>query len=237
MKKVIPIGIFFLLLAALHVQAQNAVEDFQHINLAYQNHTRLRMEVEYKVYKNASTQEPLQVELGELLRMDGNSYHKIGKVETIATPDYQLVIDHNNKILVLANGAKAATMPGNEMAEQLSKILAYCENVQFEELNKQLGRYDLHLPAGEYSRIEVEFDRKNFLIHRMVLYYREAQELQDEEDSVAEKPRVEMHYRNINTKASIPRHRFSYAPFLSKENQEYHLKKEYQQYQFVNQLH
>ena len=209
-----------LLLIAANGQSQIAKEDFAAINKAYVTNSHLSMKVKYELYKNKTVNEVFQVETGEIKRNGNNKNTRIGNMETIENEKYRLIVDHEDKNISLLG---IITLPGVAVQKEdlylvnLEKMLAVCSKVEFKEENNDQNSYRLQLPMEEYDEIKITYNKKTFFIEKMILYYQEAQNL-EERGGLKEPPRMEISYYDFNMDPRFTEADFTYHRFLEKRN-------------------
>ena len=230
------VGCCLVLIIPFISSAQNLAEDLQRMDQAYADAEQLTMQVSYEVFRNATAQEPIQVEKGQIVRRGNQSYQKIGAVETITTAEYQLVADHTHQAVILAAGVNTPTSAGTLSVEQLQTLLQLCDSVEYKAIDPQHMQYTLLIPSSEYQKITITLDRQHYWIKKMVLHYRHGRKFTDAAGA-PEAPRLEMTFGNISTRKKVPQDTFAYQNFLDKSHNRYTLNKTYQHYQLINQLH
>lgn len=225
------------------VTAQKAPEDFKKINLTYQENSTFSMEVDYKVYKNWVTETVLQSEKGMVKNANNKSYFKIGKVENIKTPTYQLIADHEDKNIAImsiyGDSPEAINVEGDAFLFNLKKLFKMCEKVIFKKVNSEQNSYEIIFPKGfsEYEKVKIYYNQATYFIEKMVLYYGLKQNLEDPDDEEnLEKPRIEMTYSNINTNPSFTKNTFSYSKYVIKKGDSVILRENYKGYTLTDKL-
>jgi outer membrane lipoprotein-sorting protein len=228
---------FFLIVISivLNARAQSAKEDLDRVNQTYKALSSYAAELEYVAYQSSTSKEPVQIEKGEV-KMKGRSfYHKIGSIEVIRNKEYVLTVDHDEKSITKLDAVKESS--GTPfMNIDLEKVLKLCTSVNYYEPAKGSAGYSLVFPSTEYSSVKIEFNRKTYLIEKMILFYLSPSDLSGKGEETAEKPRMEISFKNIVLNKDIPSSAFTYEKFIiSLGNNKYICTQNYKNYSFNNQ--
>ena len=81
--------------------AQVSKEDFAKINKVYISHPQLYFKAKYDLYKNQNIKETFESEMGETKRNGNLLYTKIGKIESIHSEKYNVIVDNEDKTISL----------------------------------------------------------------------------------------------------------------------------------------
>lgn len=233
---------FLLLILAIVssglVCAQNIEEDLGKINEQY-NLKSLAMDIQYEVYPNHTTLTSIQTETGKVRKEGNKLYYRIGPVETLNTDDYNLVVNHDEKLIALlpVKQAEKVEVPGF-IPENVNKLLATCENVAFEVIGKTIHAYHLECSLSEYSKISLIFNNKTFLLEKLKLYYRHSlpEEETDRQAESTEPVRMEITYKNIETKPDFSDNTFNYEKFVTEDGGVYRVNEGYSEYRLISQM-
>ena len=221
----------FLLIGSLDVVAQQsqASQDFERINATYAKLTELKTNVAYVLYPNHAATIPFQQEKASLWISGKNSLYKIGAVETLHTPEYTILIDHDEAQLIVQPTGPGRPDPLTGI--ELDSLLSYCSELSMqEEANSRT--YTLSLPFGELERIQIRFDRSTYLMEKVILYYRQTEEM--EEGLPAEKPRLEINYLSQENRARFAKDAFSIYQYIQHDGTQFQPITLYQSYQFID---
>lgn len=226
------IQIFFVgLIICVQCIAQNAKEDFLKINKAYLNRS-LSMKVHYEVFKKWEDNVPLEKEEGEIKTNGIYKYTKTGNIETVQNKDYYVIVDHEDKQISLLGTMGQEPKPDERLIMiNLDSAIQSCTQVEFHKENKQQNSYTLVFPISEYQKVKIIFNKNTFLIEKMILHYREAEEYDDDSKFP---PRLEITYYDIDTNPTFAEDTFTSNRFLKKENKKYYCRDEYKGYKLTN---
>ncbi|GAL85763.1 hypothetical protein MYP_2992 [Sporocytophaga myxococcoides] len=229
--------LFFLMMVfiTLRAMAQSAREDLDRVNQTYKTLSSYSADLEYVAYQSYTSKVPVQTEKGEV-KMKGNSfYHKIGSMEVIRNKEYVLTVDHDDKSVTKLDAVKESS--GTPfMNIDLEKVFKLCTSADYYEPAKGSAGYSLVFPSTEYSSVKIEYNRKTNLIEKMILFYLSPSDLSGKGEENAEKPRMEISFKNALLNKDIPSSFFTYEKFIiSLGNNKYMCTKDYKNYSFNNQ--
>ena len=215
-------------------------DDLVKINSHYDNIAVMAMQMDYHVYSSWSSLVPIQTENGELKKKGTSTYTKIGAIESLNTLYYNVIVDNEIKSIAIMPVLRSGESAGNigSVTPDLSKILDKCKSVELDEIGSEQKKYTLTMPEGgfEYSKLEITYNSKSYLIDMLVMFYRVAQNLEGDDDGIKETPRIEITYHNYKTKLDFTPATFTYERFLNKKGNEYFCKKQYSSYELINQM-
>ncbi|MBO9702033.1 MAG: hypothetical protein J7604_17630 [Sporocytophaga sp.] len=229
--------LFFLIVItiALNVRAQSAKEDLDRVNKTYQALSSYTAILEYAAYQSYTSKESVQIEKGEVKMKGSSFYHKIGSIEVIRNKEYVLTVDHDEKSITKLDAVKESNgMPF--MNVDLEKVLKLCTSSKYYEPAKGSAGYSLVFPSTEYSSVKIEFNKKTNMIEKMILFYLSPSDLSGKGEEMAEKPRMEISFKNIVLNKDIPSSVFTYEKFIiSLGSNKYMCTQGYKNYSFNNQ--
>ncbi|OFY66094.1 MAG: hypothetical protein A3H98_11870 [Bacteroidetes bacterium RIFCSPLOWO2_02_FULL_36_8] len=176
----------------------------------------------------------MQVEKGEFMKDGDNYYSKIGSLEIINRPGYFFSINHKEKTIYLTNNSRKNFDPAL-FAMNLEKTIAVCSEIKFKELNKTQNQYVLVYPSQEYKKVEIVYNKKTFMIEKIVFYYFAPLPPSEIDKPQSDKPpRLELACKNINLNPAIPQNKINYYSFLTEEKGKITPLEMYKDYSFYN---
>ncbi len=211
---------FFLpvfLIVANTLFSQNAKEDFEKMNKAF-DVKALSMKIRYDLYKNKDTKILFQKEVAELKQSGNLKWMKIGKMETLETDKYSLLIDHGAKEISLLGKSlnQQNEKNSNPFKMNLDSLLKICEKVEFKNENENQNSYELVFPNSEYNKVKVVYNKKTFFIEKLIMYYDEKRKLDENKKEEKEAPRMEILCSEINTNPSFSDTDFTSDKYIEK---------------------
>lgn len=217
------------------VHAQNLKEDFVRVNQVYEKNKQLFFQTEYRAFKSTEEDKPLHIEIGMFYRNNDLNYQKIGAIESIKTKDYYLMVDHEESRMAILNSVsfKNEVQTPLEMLQE-ANLLDYCEVIAFQKEEEGQTSYLIKPSISEYESIKIILNSKTFFIEKLILFYKNEQDLED--DGLLAKPRLEIIFKDINTNPDFPTEIFTYNNFLTRERGKLSCKSQYSHYTLENHL-
>lgn len=235
--------ILFLLILTLGKisMAQTAKDDFAKINDTYAGFKQLSIKIKYELFQNKQTKAPYQTLFGEFKKDGSKTYSVIGPVESVDNEDYLVIVDNEDKSISLLGKSKGSEKIKEDSKNELylvnmQKLLSMCTKISFKQENEQHSSYMLELDDVQYEKIKITFNRKTFLIEKMVFFYNETENLDGKEDGKKEAPRMEVSYYELNQKPLLSAAVFTYNKFLEKSSNDFKCKEPYKGYEINNHL-
>lgn len=154
--------------------AQNAREDFIRINEAYLKAGPVSMDIRYALYNEVSDKKPAHELKGTLKAKGSMKYYHVNNTETIDNEQFQLVVNHAEKRMSMRGkyGVQATASGGLSLVDLqfLDSAISRSRKITY---NKGMGTacYTIVFADGVYKEARIEFDRKNYFIHKLVFIY------------------------------------------------------------------
>lgn len=208
---------------------ENIEADLLNINQAYQINQHYSMEIVYKVFPTHESETPIQVEKG-IIKKDGYKYYsKIGQIETLKTLEEIIVIDNESKYILLSDRHLNDDSDANDLLQMdLSKLLNDYASSKKYAINSLQQVYEINPDLGEYKKIKLFYNTKNYFIEKLELYYNHS--IDDAEENSGKLPMLEITYNDINLKPVFAGNELSANKYIM-NNQ---LVSAYEGYQFIN---
>ncbi len=218
------------LMLAFPALAQNIKQDMLAINKACHQQNNVSVGFSYTLYKDDKSKEAIDVVQGEIKRLGENLHYKLADMEIIRNEKYNLIIDHQSKLISLSEH-NTRLFDWNEGLyfgnfEQYMKLY---EKSTFSSQGNT-ATYDLQLKTGQFARIQITYNKQNYLMTKVVLYYREAQDISRDQRGEKTKPRLEINYTSTDVKAKLEAENFSELNYLDKNGKNYSCKAAYKTY-------
>lgn len=228
---------FFIWIVVMNANSQNVKQDVLKINEAYSKFNDLSMSIIYNVYANASSSVPAESETGSFKQHGSLRYSRIKEIESLQNKEYLVVVDNEEKVIVVGNPVKFN--PKKITMLDLDTAFAKCSSVKFIDNSISQNGYKLMFKptiVSEFDAIDLYFNKKSFLVEKMVFYYREKIKINEaDENSVKEKPKLEVIFSNMNFKTEPDINFFSEGRFIEKKKGKYFPVSAYNQYNLIDQ--
>ncbi|OFY82814.1 MAG: hypothetical protein A3F72_01645 [Bacteroidetes bacterium RIFCSPLOWO2_12_FULL_35_15] len=207
----------------LNVYSQNAKQDMIKINEAYSKFNDLAMNITYNLYPNYTATSPVETETGSFKQHESLRYSKLKGIESLQNKEYLVVVDNEEKLIVVSNPVKFN--PGKITMVDLDKAFTNCSSIQFIDNKSALSGYKLTFKetiVSEFDAIDLYFNKKTFLVEKIVFYYREKIRVNEyDESSPKEKPKLEIVFSNMDFKTISDLTFFSENRFIEKRKGKY----------------
>ena len=224
-----------LISSAGNPAVEKAKEEFNQVNKTY-SAEKYSVQMVYKYYYEYNSTSPGETQTGIYYKNGNESYSKIMGIETIRNKKMSLVIQNEEKIIVVSNPVK----DNGVMMISLDTLIMICESFDRTELPDNQIKYELKFKSGiafEYTKMEVFINKNNFCINKLIFYYAEQEMvLENPDQSRKIHPKLEVTYKNFTNNYIVNPGMFSDSPYvvLSAQNK-YKATEKYSGYQVYNQ--
>ncbi len=210
----------FLLLASVAGATNSPIEkaqiDFKKVNDRYTATASYSLDIRYSVFDSHAGGNLVEQKSGKYLKHGALSYSKVLDVETIINPKRTLIVNHEDKFMVITDTRKVELSPLQADAAALLKL---CSSIEVEEQGTSGRHYTLNFSEEEdheFSKIEVFINLSDYSLKKMILYYNQEMPL-DANDYYAKekKPRLEIVYTSFTPVASLNSAFFEESAYLS----------------------
>lgn len=205
------------------------------INEAYSKFKDLSMNITYKVYLNQKTTVPYETQVG-IFKQHGNlRYSKLSNIESIENKDYLLVVDNDDKRIVISNPVKFN--PGKITMLNLDSAFRTCSTV-VPFTSGALQGYQLVFKTdvvSAFDKIDLYFNKKTYIVEKLVFYYRQKMKLINDDKESAEKPKMEILFSQFNFQNITDVSLFSESKYIEKKKGGYIPVNAYTSYNVINQ--
>ncbi len=214
------LSVAFLLLSsvagATNTPIEKALVDFKKVNDLYAATASYSLDIRYSVFDSYAGGNLVEQKSGKYLKHGAQSYSKVLDVETIINPKRTLIVNHEDKFIVITDTRKVELSPLQADAAVLLKL---CSSIDVEEQGTSGRHYTLNFSEEEeheFSKIEVFINLSDYSLKKMILYYNQEMPL-DANDYYAKekKPRLEIVYTSFTPVASLNPAFFEESAYLS----------------------
>ena len=230
--KIITVSVLLLLIIP-HVYSQNITEDLKRINETYARLKDISMKVEYRVYDHYNSSNPIQVEHGYVVKNNELMINKIGNVEIISSAEYQITVNHDEKVIFLRSSDSSFQITPGMMYDNLEKMSSQFDNIEFVP-GSSASEYVISFESAQFKKASIVFNKRTFFIEKITIFYKEGISLNSDENDVKDQPKLEIEYSDIKTNAKINGDLIT--KYIQKENGTFTLSNEYRAYTLFNQL-
>lgn len=228
---------------ATNSPAEKARLDFKKVNDLYAATASYSLDIQYTVFDSHAGGNLVEQKSGKYLKHGAQSYSKVLDVETIINPKRTLVVNHEDKFIVITDTRKVELSP---LQADAATLLQLCTSIDVEEQGTSGRHYTLNFSEEEeheFSKIEIFINLSDYSLKKMILYYNQEMPL-DANDYYAKekKPRLEIVYKSFTSTASHNPSLFEESSYLnttltgSEVNTIYKGKGRCASYEIINQL-
>ncbi|HSH64199.1 MAG TPA: hypothetical protein VLB84_00025 [Bacteroidia bacterium] len=252
LSKIKQIGFLGLLLFSTMVKAQANLEDLEKINQTYKTSSGYHFDLRYSLFKDYQT--AVETE-GFNMSVSANNkdyYCKRSDNEVLLNEHYALVVDHDNKVILIENARKNERKKNQKMEwKELDTLLQKMSEVLKKDIDKIAGeqeieaiqnkmsesenQYVFNYSTGEYTRVVLSYHPSTFHIKKVTMYYREKMQLKDGETRAT--PRIEITYVDTDLNPEFDKKLFSERKYVHvKKDGKLELTAALQNYKVINHL-
>lgn len=221
----------FVVATGIHtLSSQDIKKDITAINTAYNKLGKLSCIFELNMYENYTTSKIYYTQSGTIQKNGNATFQKFDDTECINTPDYSVIIDKEDKEVVYA--PKKRSFTPSVVSLNLDSVLMFCKSNKYRKISDNLCSYEFTMidRYPDYNQIVVFFNPSNYLIQKIVFYCEEDDISVNNDSERLAKSRLEINYRNIDTKPSFNASDFSYERYLDKSGNKFVLKSSLKDY-------
>jgi hypothetical protein len=222
----VPLLLLFTLMKAY---SQDVRKDVNRINRAYKEVKNLSADIVFHYFSDYKTTSYSEESFGKFNKTGSQLYFQYENKEYISTDKLVLNIDNDNKIMLISNLPSLADKPVHPENINLDSLLKHCKSVDYKN-EGQLSSYSFHFGFSTIDIIKVYFDKKNYLISKLIFYYSKPAA-----EGTLEKPRIEIQYSNFQKrKSSEPKYKLDYYVMLKKSK--YAATPRFKSYKLINMI-
>lgn len=228
---------FNLHLFAGNPSKEKAKADFKKVNLVYLSTPIYSLDIQYSVFDNHVGGNLVEQKSGQYYKNKGLSYTKILNIETVVNAKTTVVVNNEDRVLLITDTKKIELSP---IQTNVDTLLKMCNDIKTRDLGVTERFYSLDFgdnSNSEFSKIEIYINLTNYCIKKIIMYYNESMPLNQNDFYADEKkPRLEITYKTFKKMTTINESLFTEATYLSLVDNKYKGKGKYSNYKIVNQL-
>lgn len=239
LRKLLPVlcVLFAMSVKALNTPAEKAKADFKKVNDLYSSTASYSLDIQYSVYDNHTGGNLVEQKSGKYIKYQDMSYSKVLEIETVVNPKRTVVVNHEDKFIVITDTKKMSLSP---LQTNVDSLLKWCSSIKVQDLGTTERHYTLNFTDDdevEFSRIELYINLSNYSIKKMVLCYNQEMPLtQNDYYAKEKKPRLEIVYKTFTASPPVSAALFAEGTYVTQENNAYKGKGKTATYEVINQL-
>jgi hypothetical protein len=237
-----PVFYLCLMLTAFGARAETPAEkariDFQKVNNLYASTASYSFDIQYTVFDSHAGGNLVEQKSGKYMKHQDMSYSKLLDIETIVNPKRTVIVNHEDKFIVITDTRKIELSP---LQTDMETLLKQCSNINVRDVGSTERHYTLSFSdtedESEFSKIEVVINLLNYSIKKMNLYYNQEMPLTENDYYAKEKkPLLEIVYKAFTPLSSVNTALFAETAYVSESNAIYKGKGKCATYEVINQL-
>lgn len=239
--------VFVFVMITVRIYSQTDFHELDSISNVYKKARTFHFDLKYKLFKDYNTKVESEAFTMSVYQNNDSYFSKRVENEVLINEKYALIVDHENKVVLIDKYMKAGKRDEKAIAEMgidsiLKKIAVelkeqkdYKVNVSQKELNDKEKQYTFHYPKGEYTAVAIDYNRTTFFINKVTLFYREKISVIEGQPETA--PRIEVDYVLSNLHPEFQKKLFSEKRYASvKKDGSLELVTSLKNYKIINHL-
>ncbi len=239
MKKLITICTCLLLSSSLF--AQTAHEVFEKIAASYEQRQHLGFQMDIELYPSYSSSKVVERQSIKIRRSGKKHFNQVNEMKTITTEKYQMMVDHEQKVIVLdyrpaPAPKKQKTLELDVPAEQMQALLDAASSGQAKapelSLIEKNGRTALKYTfdaRAEFKEVHIWYNSKYMITSIDMMHNTVMPIIEDKPD----KPRMSIRFNEYNSSQQSSSY-FDLTPYLNISRKEVRVASKYTEYTFFN---
>lgn len=233
---IIIMGMLSTLVKAETSPIEKTKADLKKTNLLYASTPSFSMDIQYAVFDSHVGGNLVEQKTGTYVKHESMSYSKILNIETIINPKTTVIVNHDDKFIVITDTKKIELSP---LQTNLDSLLKWCSSIKMQDIGVTERRYTMSFTEeeeDEFSKIELAINLSNNSIKKMTLYYNQEMPLTENDYYAKEKkPRLEITYKTFTPLSTVGSALFAESTYLNHVNTGYSGKGKTVSYEVINQ--
>lgn len=171
---------------------------------------------------------------GYFFKSKNNVHSKLLDIETFITDKFVLVIDSQQKTMIVKESPKKIEQINffNYIQSAIGTVHAISKSIEPNGI--VVFKLKFKDDYSEYKEIDIEFNTRNYLIKKVAIYMNLHEDLFESNESKS--PLIEIVYDNWKLGVNNSASNFNWEKYLYKSNNNYFPKRDYANYRYLNQL-
>jgi len=228
--KIILLNIVFVLFFGFSSFCQDYKQEVVKINRAYENINGVVIDAKLQLFNSFTSTTAIEDQFLNIHRKGDNYIYHMGTSEIVRNDKYFLLVDNNNRVIVLDSASKQHDEPQYFMLSRLDSTLNLYKKVQLANLNATTGRLIFTPGIESVDRFEVLYNKKTYLIEKIIFFLH----VNNESGTGVTQARVEIIYTSLRTNINFPQNEFSVSRFIKLKGKNAVLLPAYADYKLYN---
>ncbi len=225
--------LIFFLLTGIVSRGQEAMDMMEKLMQHYKDLNTCFIEQTIKFYPNYQAVEAKEIKKGIIKKKGEKGYSNYLNSEVVYGEKYLVAIDHTLNRVKLAKKDKSYQRILQWF--QVDSIKQFIKSSSYTQIGRQTGKVSMkYRPDQRLKKMDIYFNEQRYRINRLELFFRHP--FQHKKLQKAQRPRVEIDYTKYRENIELQEETFSIYRFVHKEQGNYTLNEEIEDYQFINLL-
>lgn len=214
---------------------QSLIAHLDEMNTYFDSVSSFSVKIIHTQYDDRSMQKQAYQSSGYYYKSKNNVHSKLLDVETFVTDRFTLVVDSQQKMMILSAVDKKRNT--GLLTNNIQTALGAVNEINIVKGINGLLTYKLNFnhPYSEYKQIDIEINSKTNLLQRLTIYLRDQEDVF--EPGKKSSPIVDIVYTNWVVNDDQKKMDFNWKKYLYIENDKYYPIKKYTSYRYLNQLY
>jgi len=229
-EKILFLNIVIVLFFRFSSFCQDYKQEIIKINKAYENINGVVIDAKLQLYNSFTSTAPIEDQYLNIHRKGNNYIYRMGTSEIIRNDIYFLLVDKNNRVIVLDSASKQHDEPQYLMLSRLDSTLGSYKKVQLTNINSTTSRLIFTPGIESVDRFEVLYNKNTYFIEKIIFFLH----VNNESGSGVNEARVEISYTRFSKNISFPQNEFSVSRYIKLKGKNAVLLPAYADYKLYN---
>lgn len=205
----------------------------ENIRKFYTSHDYIYHELSYGLYSDHESSTPHSIDKGVFIKQGDAQYSRLASVESLTTKDYTIGVDHDEKLIMIANHI---SIPPTGPLRNADRWISEGASITVRTVSDQLHSISITAEYGEVEEAEVVYHNQTFQPVKLVLKYRGAIQLDAEPESPYIQPKLEIDYLGTRFDGQ-EKERLDMSYYVVMDGDRWELSPRYREYELINNIH
>ena len=213
-------------------QAQSVKSELTQIREAYESLQGMSADIQFELFDSFEAIKPIDVQSGKFRQAGNKSYSQFGSSEVLTNDKYSLVIDHEEKLMLIQNPLPVSFSPETQIP--MDSLLAICSKVTWKDIDPSKRSITFLFENYEFQKVQIFYDSKSHILNKVILFQANPSDLLGNQNPIL--GRMEITYVNTLINPSFTSKDFSERIYVQKEKGKIVPASSYSNYQLANYL-
>lgn len=204
----------------------------EQINKFYTVHPDIYQEVSYHLFADHQTTIPYSIDKGIFIKHGVIQYSQLSTIESLTTKDYTIGIDHDEKLIMIANHI---SLPATNPVANAESWVSSSSDITLKPVSDRLQALTIKMEYGEIEQADIIFDINSFQPVKIIMHYRRSIQLEADSESPLVQPRLEIEY-TLTSFEIKEKERLNINAYLIYKNKQWTLSPKFREYELINNI-